>query len=286
MPRALLTLALGLGGAAAAQGLDYSLSGSSGDYVAHQVGLGLQAAKDWDLYASAGQGRSGDRETDTHHALRLQWQATPLWSLALSVDQSQDEVLRSQGTGLEARLALDEWAQWEQRASLGLAWRRGYNGLRDASVAAGNLVPDQNAWTLSWSQDLGERWGWDWDGTWTQYSSDPVALARALLVRRVPRTAAALALTGFAERSQRLGLRWQATDTLHLSLSAQYSQTVVGQVQRGLQWSLSLPVGKQGLAGLNLGQTRSEAVLRPNGTELQAAQTSHTVGLSYSWQWE
>lgn len=288
-PGVALALALAwalLPSAAHAQSLDYSLNGSTGDYVAHQIGLGLPVAKNWDVRLALGSGRSGERETDDNQSLRLQWQVQPAWSVALSVDQNQDEVLRSQGTGLEARLALDEWARWEHSASLGLAWRRGYNGLRDASVAAGNLVPDQNAWTLSWSQDLGERWGWDWDSTLTQYSSDPVALARALLARRVPRTNAAASLTDFSERNHQLGLRWQATDTLHMRLSAQYSQTVVGQVQRGLQWSLSLPVGKQGLAGLSLGQTRSDALLRPNGTELQAAQTSNTLGLNYSWQWE
>lgn len=269
-----------------AQSLDYSLTGASGDYVSQQLGLGLRPAADWDVYASLGSGRGGARETDTQQSLHVQWQAHPAWAVGLGADQSQDDVLRTQGTGLDVQLALDALAQWEHSASLALAWRRGYNGLRDSSVAAGHLVPDQSDWTLSWSQDLNARWAWDWESSVSQYSSDPVTLARALLARRVPRVGAAMGLTGFPERSHALGLHWQASDSVQLSAQARYSLTVIGQTQRALEWGLSVPLGKQGLGGVRLGHTRSDAVLRANGTELLPAQSSNSLTLTYSLQWE
>lgn len=270
----------------AAQSLDYSLTAVTGDYVSQQLGLGLRPAPDWDLYASLGSGRSGERETDTQQVLHLQWQLHPLWALALGADQAQDEVLRAQGTRLEAELAVGALGAWARSASLALAWRRGYNGLRDSSVAAGSLVPDQNDWTLRWSHELGERWGWDWESSVTQYSSDPVALARVLLARRVPRVGLAMGLTGFPERSHVLGLRWQASDSVQLQAQASYSLTVIGQSQRTLEWGLSLPLGKQGVGGVRLGHTRSDAVQRPNGTELLPAQSSNSLTFTYAWQWD
>lgn len=275
-----------LGPSVQAQSLDYSLTGASGDYVSQQVGLGLRPATDWNLYASLGSGRSGARETDTQQTLQLQWQVQPAWSIALGADQAQDEVLRTQGTRLAIEFDLDTLAQWEHGASLGLSWRRGYNGLRDSSVAAGHLVPDQNDWTLHWSQDLNARWGWDWESSVSQYSSDPVALARALLARRVPRVGTAMGLTSFSERSHALGVRWQASDNVQLQAQASYNLTVIGQTQRALELGLSLPLGKQGLGGMRWGHTRSDAVLRANGSELLPAQSGNSLTFTYSLQWE
>jgi outer membrane receptor protein involved in Fe transport len=254
--------------------------------VSHQIGASLRPTPDWGLYASLGSGRSAAREIDTQQSLQLQWQAHPAWTISLGADQAQDDVLRTQVTLLEVEAALDALAPWDRSASLTLGWRRGYNGLRDSSVAAGHLVPDQDDWSLRWSQDLDARWGWEWESRYTQYSSDPVALARALLARRVPRVGAAMGLTGFGERSHALGVRWQASDTVQLQVRAQYSLTVIGQAQRALEWGFSLPLGKQGTGGVRLGHARSDAVLRANGTELLAAQSSNSLSFTYSLQWE
>lgn len=278
--------ACSLAAAAQAQSLDYSLTGASGDYVSQQVALGLRPASDWSLQASLGSGRSGARETDTQQTLQLQWQVQPAWSMTLGADQAQDELLRTQGSRLEVELALDALAQWEHSTSLGLAWRRGYNGLRDSSVAAAHVVPDQDDWALHWSQDLGAGWGWSWETSVSRYSSDPVALARALLARRVPRIGVAMGLTSFSERSHTLGVRWQSGDNLQWQALASYGLTVIGQTQRVVEWGLSLPLGKQALGGIRLGHTRSDAVLRANGTELLPAQSSNSLTFAYTLQWE
>lgn len=271
---------------ALAGGVDYSMTGGTDDHVAHQVGIGMGQADRWDLYLSLGSGRSGNRETDTNHSLRSQWQVVPAWAVALTTDQAQDEVLRTQGMTAETHVRIADLAHWDGDASLSLGWRRGFNGLRDSSLAVSGQVPDQQTWTLSWSQDLRAGWAWDAQTSFTQYSSDPVAMARALLLLRVPRTSAALGLTGFTERSHILGLQWQATPAVSVHASVQHTSTVFGQIQRALQSSFSVPVGTSGLATLTLGQQRNDAVSRPNGVEVVPMQTSNILGLAYAWQWQ
>lgn len=271
---------------ALAGGVDYSLTGGTDDHVLHQVGIGMGQADRWDMYLSLGSGRSGNRETDTRYSLLSRWQVVPAWAVALGTDQAQDEVLRTQGMTAEVHVRVADLAHWEHDASLSLGWRGGINGLRDNSLAVSGQVPDQHSWTLSWSQDLQAGWAWDVQTSVYQYSSDPVVMARALLLLRVPRTGAALGLTGFTARSHALGLQWQATPAVLVHTSVQHTSTVFGQIQRSLQSSFSVPVGASGLVSLTLGHHRSDAVNRPNGVEVVPMQTSNTLGLGYAWQWQ
>lgn len=264
--------------------VSYTLGNGSNGYASHSLAANIEhGALPLSLGLDATQSTLNGVEASMQANLTLGWSASPLWSLAAHLSTMNDDLIKVNGRGLSVGTNLHRL--WNGRRSTYLELERDlYNySVPNASAALNDRIPNQGRTRLDIRQSVNEALEVYWGLELYDYSSDPVDLARALLLRKVQRVAMAGKLGDLLDRSQTLGFSWSMSDAWNMDVSISPSRTVIGQEQQQKTIALSYMFQPKASVSFAYSDSNSDALTGPSGAKLASAQTDATLELGLRW---
>ncbi len=264
--------------------MSYTLGNGSNGYASHSLTTNLEhGALPLSLGLDATQSTLNGIEASMQANLTLGWNPSSMWSLAAHLSTMNDDLIKVNGRGLSVGANLHPL--WQGRLSTHLELERDLNdySVPNAPAALNDRIPNQGRTRLDIRQGVNDVLEVYWGLELYDYSSDPVDLARALLLRKVKRVTMAGKLGDLLDRSQTLGVSWSMSDAWNMDVSITPSRTVIGQNQQQKTITLSYLFLPKASVSFAYSDSNSDALTGPNGAKLAASQTDSTLELGLKW---
>lgn len=264
--------------------VSYTLGNGSNGYASHSLAANIEhAALPLSLGLDATQSTLNGVEASMQANMTLGWSASPVWSFAAHLSTMNDDIVKLNGRGLSVGANLHKL--WQGRLSTHLELERDLTdySVPNAPAVLNERIPNQGRTRLDIRQGLNEALEVYWGLELYDYSSDPVDLARALLLRKVRRVTMAGKLGDLLDRSQTLGVSWSMSDAWNMDVSITPSRTVIGQEQQQKTIALSYTFLPNASVSFAYSDSNSDALTSPNGAKLASAQTDSTLELGLKW---
>ncbi|MBK6999510.1 MAG: hypothetical protein IPH35_05935 [Rhodoferax sp.] len=264
--------------------VSYTLGNGSNGYASHSLAANIEhAALPLSLGLDATQSTLNGVETSMQANMTLGWSPSPVWSFAAHLSTMNDDLVKVNGRGLSVGANLHKF--WQGRRTTHLELERDLNDYSapNASAALNDRIPNQGRTRLDIRQGVNDALDVYWGLELYDYSSDPVDMARALLLRKVRRVTMAGKLGDLLDRSQTVGVSWSMTDAWNMDVSFSPSRTVIGQNQQQKTIALSYMFLPKASVSFAYSDSSSDALTGPNGAKLAAAQTDSTLELGLRW---